>query len=64
MGENEHIICNTCQCELTLQKVEFHYLGHSFSAELLACPVCRQAFITEDVAYGKMAKVEGELEDK
>lgn len=43
---------------------QFTYLGHSFSSELLSCPVCGEVFIDEELVKGRIALVETELEDK
>jgi hypothetical protein len=58
------MICYKCQCELQNQKVDFHYLGHYFSNDMLVCPICGQVFVSEVLAKGKMAEVEMLLEDK
>jgi len=39
-------------------------MGHTFHTDLPKCPKCGQIFISEDMAKGKMAEVETELEDK
>ena len=58
------IICCKCQCELSDQKVNFHYLGKFFSKDLPVCPMCGQVYVSEELAKGKMAEVEMALEDK
>jgi hypothetical protein len=35
-----------------------------FPVDLLRCPKCRQVFIPEELARGKMSEVEKLLEDK
>jgi len=47
-----------------MHKAFFSYLEHSFSTEVLRCPVCGQVFIPESLARGKMAQVEVSIEDK
>ena len=44
--------------------VNFSYLGHSFRAETPRCSGCGQVFISEDLAKGRIAELETELEDK
>lgn len=58
------LICYKCQADLVRQKANFSYLGHLFSAEVLACPNCHQAYVPESLAKGKMAETETLLEDK
>jgi ribosomal protein S27AE len=56
--------CGKCSQVLTLQKVVFDYLGHTFSHEVPACPKCGQVFISKELAEGRIAELEEELEDK
>ena len=42
----------------------FEYLDHGFHTRLLRCPRCGEVFIPEELARGKMAEVEQNLEDK
>lgn len=58
------IVCVTCGIKLTLGKVELSYLGSSFPVELYKCPQCGLVYISEELANGKMKKVEAALEDK
>jgi hypothetical protein len=64
MAEPLVLICQACQLQLVPQKTDFHYLGHNFYADILTCPGCRQVFIPEEMARGRMAEVEMQLEDK
>lgn len=57
-------ICNRCQKELVSEKVKVRYLEGNFEVELLKCPQCKQVFISEELALGKMLEVEKGLEDK
>ena len=57
-------ICCRCQVPLEHARAEFSYMGHTFHTDLPKCPKCGQIFISEDMAKGKMAEVETELEDK
>jgi hypothetical protein len=56
--------CSICKMELVVKKTVFSYLGHSVAHEVLACPKCGKVFISEELAEGKMAEVEEQLEDK
>jgi predicted RNA-binding Zn-ribbon protein involved in translation (DUF1610 family) len=58
------LICFGCQQELRPQKTDFTYLGHSFYADMLKCPGCGQVFIPEELAKGRLAEVEMQMEDK
>lgn len=57
-------ICDKCKKALELRKVKVSYLGGNFEVELLLCPECKNVFISEDLALGKMLEVEKGLEDK
>ena len=56
--------CGKCKLELVMKKNVFSYLGQTVAHEVLACPKCGKIFIAEGLAEGKMAEVEGQLEDK
>ncbi len=56
--------CTRCDMPLETGSVNIAYLGSTFPVDLLRCPVCRQVFIPEDLALGKMVEVEKVLEDK
>ena len=56
--------CTKCKVEMEVRKTTFLYMGHEMTHPILRCPVCGQAFITEELARGKIAEVEMELEDK
>jgi hypothetical protein len=64
MGESRTLICQKCLKELVPRKTDFSYLGHSFFTEILKCPECGQVFIPEEIAKGRIAEVEMQLEDK
>ncbi|MFH0728588.1 MAG: hypothetical protein V2B19_19900 [Pseudomonadota bacterium] len=57
-------ICAKCRTPLANVKVPVYYLGNSFSVEMLKCPGCGTAMVTEEMAVGKMAEAERLLEDK
>jgi hypothetical protein len=56
--------CARCGLAPTLKKAVFTYLGHSFTHEVLRCPGCGKILIPPELAAGKMAEVEEQLEDK
>lgn len=58
------LICYKCKIELVLKKSNFSYLGHTFHTELPRCPQCGLVFIPEELAKGRIADVEMQLEDK
>ena len=58
------LICATCDVPLRMGKVEATYLGQRFPVELPRCPACGFVYISEELALGKMLKVEQALEDK
>jgi uncharacterized protein with PIN domain len=62
--ENRVVICYQCQKELSPAKTNISYLGISFPANILRCPECGQVYIPEELAKGRMAEVERQLEDK
>ena len=56
--------CNLCNEALVTKKTVFKYLGRTFSHEVERCPKCGKVNIPIDLAEGKMAEVEEQLEDK
>lgn len=56
--------CAKCGEPLKPGKVTVTYLGNDFPVELLKCHRCGRVLVTEDLALGKMADVEKNLEDK
>ena len=60
----EKYICMKCNRELVEENVNLHYMGFQMANNFLRCPVCKQVFIPEDVACGKMQEIETMLEDK
>jgi hypothetical protein len=62
--EDRNWKCAKCNKELVIRNKVFSYLGHSVSHEVLACPGCGKVFISEELAEGKMAEVEEQLEEK
>lgn len=64
MESNRSWKCAKCDKELVLKKMLFSYLGHTFSHEIMRCPKCGNGLIPEELAKGRMAEVEAQLEDK
>jgi hypothetical protein len=58
------LICGKCKLPLVLGKVTATYLGSEFPVELWKCPGCGKIFVPEELAIGKMLRVEQALEDK
>lgn len=58
------LVCASCDVPLEVGRVEATYLGQIFPVDLPRCPKCGLVFISEDIALGKMLKVEQALEDK
>ena len=56
--------CVRCGLGLEVGKVKLSYLGKDFEHELPRCPSCKEVFIAEELALGKMLEVERALEDK
>ncbi len=61
---NDGLMCSRCNVLLEIGKVHVTYLISTFPAELLKCPKCGLIYVSEDLATGKMAEVEKNLEDK
>jgi len=62
--QQPNIMCVKCGIQLTVGKATLSYLGSSFPVDLYKCSQCGLVFIPEDLASGKMDKVEKALEDK
>lgn len=58
------LVCAACDRPLEMGKVEASYLGQSFPVELPRCPSCGFVYVSEELALGRMLKVEQALEDK
>lgn len=56
--------CLKCDAELQPEEVTLTYLGYDMTYTLPRCPKCRDVFIPEDIARGKMKEIEACLEDK
>jgi len=60
----ENLECKKCHVALVIKRVNFGYLKQNFFADVPACPVCGQVYVSEELAKGKMAEVEKNLEEK
>ena len=60
----EVLKCGICNVSLVVKKTSFSYLERAFSHEVERCPKCGKVFIPMDLAEGRMAEVEQQLEDK
>jgi len=58
------LVCAKCNLPLVLGKVTAAYLGSEFPIELWKCSGCGKIFVPEELATGKMLRVEQALEDK
>ena len=58
------LVCGACGVPLETGQDEASYLGQSFPVELPRCPSCGFVYVSEDLALGRMLKVEQALEDK
>ena len=58
------LVCAACDRPLAMGQVEASYLGQKFPVELPLCPSCGFVYVSEDLALGRMLKVEQALEDK
>jgi len=62
--QNSAWICDKCKESLVFSKVKATYLSGNFEVDLLTCPVCRNVYVGEELALGRMLEVEKTLEDK
>jgi len=62
--ENKKIKCSRCNVGLALTKTVLKYMGRSFTHEIPRCPKCGKAYVSRELAEGRMAEVEAQLEDK
>ena len=56
--------CCKCNVEMVEKKTTFEYLGHEANYPVLRCPVCGQAYVSEELTKTKIAEVECLLEEK
>jgi predicted RNA-binding Zn-ribbon protein involved in translation (DUF1610 family) len=57
-------LCADCGQPLVPGPAVLTYMGSEFSVSLMRCPDCGLTFISEELALGKMLRVEKLLEDK
>ena len=56
--------CAKCGVDLIMKKTIFNYMERNISHDVPVCPKCGKVFISKDLAEGRMAEVEEQLEDK
>ena len=65
MGEGRRTWrCARCDRELVSRKTIFTYMGLTRADEVDGCPGCGKVFVSREMAEGKMAETEQQLEDK
>jgi ribosomal protein S27AE len=64
MGTEKLWKCGKCGVPLVVKKTSFSYLGRTFTHEVQRCPECGNVFIPRELAEGRMAEVEQQMEDK
>lgn len=58
------LVCSKCGKPLVPRPVTLSYMKSAFPVELPACPECGMVFIPEELAAGRILRVEKSLEDK
>ena len=58
------LYCFKCNVPLEEKEVNLYYMSLTFHAKLPVCPICDMIYLSEELARGKAAKVEMEMEDK
>ncbi len=58
------LVCSKCNQAMAPGEVMVAYLGYSFPVEMVRCPTCGGAHVSEALATGRMLEVEQMLEDK
>ena len=56
--------CAKCGVALITRKTIFNYMERTISHDVPVCPKCGKVFIPRELAEGRMAEVEEQLEDK
>ena len=64
MSEERILKCAKCGAALQKRQHTFRYMNRTFGHEVPVCPVCGRAYISRELAEGKMAEVEIMLEEK
>lgn len=62
--KDDELVCTKCKVTLVPLKTSFTYMKHQFQVDLPRCPSCGELYVSEELAKGKMAEVEIQLEDK
>ncbi len=57
-------ICGGCGEKLAPGPATLEYMGSEFCVTLMRCPACGLTLISEELALGRMLRVERLLEDK
>lgn len=63
-GDPGDLLCGRCDVPLETGPVVASYLGQTFPVSLPRCPRCGFVYVSEELAGGRMLKVEQALEDK
>jgi len=63
-NDNRAWKCGVCKEALIVKRSVFNYVGRDVSHDVSRCPKCGKVFIPKDLAEGRMAEVEEQLEDK
>ena len=58
------LLCDKCQVKMEPGEVIMQDIGEDFPIQMPKFPSCRQVFIPEELAVGKILQVERALEDK
>lgn len=61
--EFKNVKCLRDNVDMVQKIVEVSYLTHTWPVELMACPICGQTYVPEDLCL-KMHEVEATLEEK
>jgi len=63
-NDNRAWKCGKCKVPLVVKKAVLNYMKRDVTHEVSQCPKCGKVFIPKNLAEGKMAEVEEQLEDK
>lgn len=64
VGPIGNMVCARCDKALIPRSVTLSYMNSAFPVELPACPLCDMVYIPEELATGRILRVEKSLEDK
>lgn len=62
--EDADWVCESCGKPLAPGAATLTYMGSEFSVTLMRCPQCGLTLVSEELALGRMLRVEKLLEDK